>query len=74
MPLTSKIKNKAFELGFELVGIAPAEPVPELDFYKDWIEAGYAGKMAYLGKNLEKRTDLGNVVPDAKSSSRNRRR
>ncbi len=67
MPLTSKIKNKAFELGFELVGIAPAEPVPELDFYKDWIEAGYAGKMAYLGKNLEKRTDLGNVVPDAKS-------
>ena len=67
MSLTANIKQKADELGFELVGVAPVEPVPELSFYKDWIEAGYAGKMQYLERNIEKREDVTKVVPDAKS-------
>ena len=67
MSLTANIKQKAVELGFELVGVAPVEPVPELSFYKDWIEAGYAGKMQYLERNIEKRDDVTKVVPDAKS-------
>ncbi|TDJ03906.1 MAG: tRNA epoxyqueuosine(34) reductase QueG [Caldithrix sp.] len=67
MTLTKKIKHKAHLLGFELVGVAPVEPVPELSFYKEWIEAGYAGKMEYLARNPDKRTDVREVVAEAKS-------
>lgn len=65
--LTDKIKQKALMLGFDLAGVAPVEPVPELSFYRDWIDAGYAGKMAYLEKNIDKREDITKVVPEAKS-------
>ncbi len=67
MSLAERIKNKAGELGFELAGIAPVAPVPELAFYKEWIEAGYAGKMGYLERNAAKKSDLHNVVPEARS-------
>ncbi len=67
MSLTEQIKHKAADLGFELVGIAPVEPVPELSFYRDWIEAGYAGKMAYLERSADKKSDIRQVVPEAKS-------
>ncbi|RMF63176.1 MAG: tRNA epoxyqueuosine(34) reductase QueG, partial [Calditrichaeota bacterium] len=67
MSLTQAIKAQARELGFELVGVAPVEVVPELTFYKEWVEAGYAGKMAYMERNIEKRMDVRQVVPAAKS-------
>jgi epoxyqueuosine reductase len=67
MSLTQAIKQKAHDLGFDLVGIAPAEPVPELSFYKEWIEAGYAGKMEYLKRNIDRRTNVNEIVPSAKS-------
>ena len=65
--LTASIKAKALDLGFELIGIAPVEPVPELDFYRDWIESGYAGEMKYLQNNIDKRTDIRELEPAAKS-------
>ncbi len=65
--LTQKIKRRAQELGFDLVGVAPVEPFPELAFYKEWIEAGYAGKMEYMTRDVERRTDVTRVVPEAKS-------
>jgi hypothetical protein len=40
MSLTFTIKEKARGLGFDLVGVAPVRPAPELLFYKDWIAAG----------------------------------
>ncbi len=42
------IKRRARQLGFELVGIAPAEPPTHGQFYLDWLDRGYAGEMAYL--------------------------
>lgn len=54
-------------MGFDLVGIAPLGPVPELAFYKDWIAAGYAGKMEYLARNVEKRSGETEIIPEAKS-------
>lgn len=67
MSLTDAIKRKAQALEFELVGVAPVSPVPELSFYMDWLEAGYAGKMGYLERNAEKKSDLSQVVPEARS-------
>ncbi len=67
MSLTDKIKGRAPELGFDLVGIASIEPVPELSFYKDWAAAGYAGQMEYLQRNVDKRTAETAIIPEAKS-------
>lgn len=67
MSLTERIKTRAFELGFQLVGVAPVGVVPELSFYRDWIAAGYAGEMGYLTRDVERRTNLAKVVPEARS-------
>ncbi len=65
--LTTQIKARAHELGFDPVGVAPAEPPEHWAFYLDWVERGYAGEMGYLGRNLERRADPRTVVPGAKS-------
>ena len=67
MSFTQRIKKKASDVGFDLVGVAPVEPVPELSFYRDWIEAGYAGKMAYLERQAEQKQSVKNIVPEAQS-------
>ncbi|MCZ6632350.1 MAG: tRNA epoxyqueuosine(34) reductase QueG [bacterium] len=66
-PLTEQIKKIAFQLGFDPVGIAPAQRPAHWNFYQDWIQRGFAGKMAYLGRNLDRREDPEAVLPGAKS-------
>ncbi len=63
------IKRRAAELGFELVGIAPAERPTHADFYLEWLERGHAGEMAYLARPdaVERRVDPGAVLSGARS-------
>jgi epoxyqueuosine reductase len=61
------IKTRARELGFEICGVAPAHAFPELTFFREWIERGYAGTMAYLPRSAERRADVRSVVPSARS-------
>src|SRR4051812_1536787 len=61
------IKTKARELGFDLCGIAPAGDHPELKFFRDWLDRGYAGDMAYLNRSADRRADVRNVVPSART-------
>ena len=61
------IKGRARELGFDLCGIAPAQGFPELKFLNEWLDRGYAGEMAYMSKSAERRADIRNVLPSAKS-------
>ena len=61
------VKAKARELGFDLCGIAPAERFPELAFLREWIDRGYAGDMAYLPRSADRRADVREVVPGARS-------
>jgi epoxyqueuosine reductase len=61
------IQQKAHELGFDLCGIAPAEPFPELAFLRDWLDRGYAGEMAYMERSAARRADVRSVVPGARS-------
>ncbi|MGB3365842.1 MAG: tRNA epoxyqueuosine(34) reductase QueG [Thermodesulfobacteriota bacterium] len=65
--LTNSIKDKASELGFDLVGISPVDSFPESQFYKEWLNKGFSGEMSYLERNPEKREDIQNVLPGAKS-------
>jgi epoxyqueuosine reductase len=66
--LTSNaIRTRARELGFDLCGIAPALAFPELAFFKEWLDRGYAGTMGYLPRTARRRSDVRQVVPSARS-------
>jgi epoxyqueuosine reductase len=67
--IVQRIKEDAFELGFDAVGIAPAEPAEHLDAYLDWLEAGYHGQQEYLARpdRLARRRDLQVIMPGVKS-------
>ncbi|MCW3098634.1 MAG: putative iron-sulfur cluster binding protein [Chthonomonadaceae bacterium] len=65
--LTKAIKARARELGFDLVGVTGAEPSAFAEEYRDWVAQGYAGEMEYLTRNLHRRLDPRELVPDARS-------
>lgn len=62
-----QIKAYAKELGFDLVGIAEASPSIFQREYRDWLEKGYAGQMDYLARNLERRLNPQELLPNARS-------
>ena len=64
---SAAIKTRARELGFDLCGVAPAADHPELTFYREWLELGYAGEMAYLHRSADRRADVRHVVPSAQT-------
>ena len=61
------VKALALAAGFDLVGIASAEPPDSLSHFGDWIAAGYSGEMAYLAGQVERRRDLRVAFPWARS-------
>ncbi len=65
--LTNAIKDKAIDLGFDLIGVSPIDSFPENQFYKEWLNKGFSGEMTYLERNPEKREDIQNILPGAKS-------
>ena len=67
MLTAERIKARARELGFDLCGIAPADNFPELAYLAEWLARGYAGDMAYMSRSAERRADVRNVVPGARS-------
>ena len=68
MPLTSAdIKAKAYELDFDLCGIAPASDLPELSFFRQWLDRGYGATMEYLRRSAARREDVRRVLPAART-------
>jgi epoxyqueuosine reductase len=67
MLTADRIKAKANELSFDLCGIAPADDFPELAYLEEWLARGYAGDMGYMSRSAERRADVRNVVPGARS-------
>ncbi len=68
MNLKAAIRVRARELGFELVGFAPAARLEGEAFYARWVALGYAGEMEYLKRNLDKRADPALMVPGARTA------
>ena len=69
MTATEQIKQKALDLGFDLVGITDASPVhgEQVNRLLAWLDAGYAGQMTWMHRNLGKRTNPAKLLPGAKS-------
>ena len=64
----ARLRALAAECGFELCGVAPAEPHPDAARYLDWVSAGRAGEMAYLTDHrAQLRMDPRNLLPSARS-------
>lgn len=66
---SDRLKSKAIELGFNIVGITRAEPSPSLEAYFAWIEAEMHGKMGYMARpdRQVRRQDLNVILPNAQS-------
>jgi epoxyqueuosine reductase len=65
---SAQVKRIAHECGFELAGIAEAEPNADVSRYRDWIGRGMAGEMSYLtDRRLDVRADPRNLLPSARS-------
>src|SRR5262245_28929662 len=62
-----RVRGEARALGFDAVGIAPADPPPHADFLRAWLAEGYAGEMAWLARRADEREDPRRVLPGARS-------
>ncbi|NIP26376.1 MAG: tRNA epoxyqueuosine(34) reductase QueG [Phycisphaerae bacterium] len=69
MSKAQDFKAKALEIGFDLVGITEAVPIEREQFiyFTDWLAFGYAGRMDYMHRNLDKRTNPARLLEDARS-------
>jgi epoxyqueuosine reductase len=65
--LAARAKQLAREVGFDLAGIAAADPPRELAFFAEWVARGHAGEMDYLASQVARRSDLRAAFPWARS-------
>jgi epoxyqueuosine reductase len=63
------LKRLAQECGFELAGVACANPLPESAYYREWVGQGMAGEMAYLtdSKRSEMRSNPRSLLSSVRS-------
>ena len=67
-PRTRLLKEEAYRLGFEFVGIAQAAHMDEeARRLEQWLHQGAHGKMQYMERHFDKRVDPRKLVPGAKS-------
>lgn len=65
--LGDRIRARALELGFDVVGVAQARRARRGDALKDWLARGYAADMAWLARDPDRRADPRQVLPGARS-------
>ena len=63
----ARVKALAMAAGFDRAGITDAAPPERLSFFDKWVAAGYAGEMAYLAGQVQRRRDLRVAFPWARS-------
>jgi epoxyqueuosine reductase len=62
-----QVKEKARAIGFDLVGIASAQPPRHAEEFERWLASGFHGEMGYMAKNAAKRIDPPKILADAQS-------
>ena len=69
MSLSQDIKHKTIELGFDLLGVTDASPIDsgQAEIFARWLKSGFAGRMDYMYRNLQKRLDPARLFENAQS-------
>lgn len=64
------VREKALDLGFDLVGVTPLAPGLDTQPFLDWLAAGHHGDMGYLSRAdaVQKRIDPQRVLPGARTA------
>lgn len=67
--LTADVRRYVLdELGFDLVGFAPVEPMAaDAANYEEWLARGYHGSMEWMARNVDKRRDVREILPSART-------
>jgi epoxyqueuosine reductase len=66
--VSTRIKERARELGFHKVGIVRAEPLAMAGArLKEWLARGYQGEMSWMDRDPEQRTDPRRLFHEARS-------
>jgi epoxyqueuosine reductase len=66
--MNASVKAQALALGFDLVGITRLGPAETAPHFAEWVQAGYAGEMAYLPRGADKRADTRLPFPGVSSA------
>jgi len=69
MNLTEATKQKAIELGFDVVGITSAEPIDSVqtEELRNWLGTGRAAGMSFMHRNFASRINPAGLLAGAKS-------
>jgi epoxyqueuosine reductase len=67
VPFEERLKERARELGFALVGIAPAADADGFAHLEDWLARGFAGTMDYMHRHGAARRHPAAVLPEVLS-------
>jgi epoxyqueuosine reductase len=69
MKLTNDIViQKAKAIGFDLIGFTKVDELDkETERLTDWLDHNYQGGMNYMERNIDKRKNVSQILPDAKS-------
>ena len=69
MNIKTAIKEKSFELGFDLVGITNTDSIPaeHAKYLLNWVKNGYFADMQYMNRNVEKRINPEKLFDNANS-------
>ncbi|MDQ3744242.1 MAG: tRNA epoxyqueuosine(34) reductase QueG, partial [Acidobacteriota bacterium] len=66
--LTSELKRRALELGFDKVGVVRAEALAdERARLEEWLARGLHAEMAWMARGVERRTDPREILPGART-------
>ncbi|HEV2860419.1 MAG TPA: tRNA epoxyqueuosine(34) reductase QueG [Pyrinomonadaceae bacterium] len=66
--LTEGLKRRALELGFQKVGVVPAAALlEERARLEEWLRRGHHGEMAWMAREVERRTDPSLFLAGARS-------
>jgi epoxyqueuosine reductase len=58
------VKAHACALGFDAVGVTDLRPVPHGDVLRAWLDAGHAGSMRYMHRQLGRRLAPATIAPN----------
>ena len=69
MLTADRVRERALELGFDLIGFAPAGLTPGAQRFVDWLAAGHHGEMGYLAREdaVGKRINPSLVLPGVRT-------